>query len=394
MKTSPLKPLAVVALLASLLAAPTARAADPIKIGFITTLSGPGAALGQEIRDGFNLGIKHGGDKLGGLAVEMTVVDDQQNPETARQSAERFIKRDKVDLITGIVFSNVLLPVLPAVLASDTLYLSTNSGPSDYAGAKCNRNFFAVAWHNEDIPQAMGKYATDRKFTRVAMIAPNYPGGRENLAGFRRQYKGDVVEEIYTKLGQLDYAAELATLRAAKPDAVFFFLPGGMGVNFIKQFEASGLAKQVALLAPAYSGDEDTIAAVGDAITGLYNSTHWAADLPNAANQKFVADFQKNYGRTPTLYAAQGYDTAMLVDSAVRAVGGKVDDHDAMRKALRAADFKSVRGPFRFNTNQFPIHNLYMRVVQKNAQGKLTNKLVGTILTDHVDPFVGACAMK
>jgi branched-chain amino acid transport system substrate-binding protein len=378
----------------ALLAASAAQAADAIKIGFLTTLSGPGAVIGNEVRDGFNLGIKNSGDKLGGLPVQMEIVDDQQKPESALQSVDRFIKRDKVDLVTGVVFSNVLLPLLPGILASDTIYLSPNTGPSDYAGAKCNRNFFAVAWHNEDIPQAVGKYATDRKLARVALIAPNYPGGRESLAGFKRQYKGEIVEELYTKMGQLDYAPELATMRAAKPDAVFFFLPGGMGVNFIKQFGASGLSKQVTLLAPGFSGDEDTIGAIGEPIVGLYNASQWAADLPNPANQKFVADFRKAYGRTPTLYASQAYDTAMLIDSAVRAVGGKVEDKDALRKALRKADFASVRGPFRFNTNQFPIHNLYMRVVEKDAQGKLANKLVGTTMTDHADPFAAECAMK
>ncbi|MCU4120247.1 ABC transporter substrate-binding protein [Variovorax sp. N23] len=378
----------------ALLAASAAQAADAIKIGFLTTLSGPGAVIGNEVRDGFNLGIRNSGDKLGGLPVQMEIIDDQQKPESGLQAVDRFIKRDKVDLVTGVVFSNVLLPLLPGILASDTIYLSPNTGPSDYAGAKCNRNFFAVAWHNEDIPQAVGKYATDRKFARVALIAPNYPGGRESLAGFKRQYKGEIVEELYTKMGQLDYAPELATMRAAKPDAVFFFLPGGMGVNFIKQFGASGLSKQVALLAPGFSGDEDTIGAIGEPIVGLYNASQWASDLPNAANQKFVADFRKAYGRAPTLYASQAYDTAMLIDSAVRAVGGKVEDKDALRKALRKADFASVRGPFRFNTNQFPIHNLYMRVVEKDAQGKFANKLVGTIMTDHADPFVGECAMK
>ena len=378
----------------ALLAAAAAQAADAVKIGFLTTLSGPGAVIGNEVRDGFNLGIRNSGDKLGGLPVQMEIIDDQQKPESGLQAVDRFIKRDKVDLVTGVVFSNVLLPLLPGILASDTIYLSPNTGPSDYAGAKCNRNFFAVAWHNEDIPQAVGKYATDRKFTRVALIAPNYPGGRESLAGFKRQYKGEIVEELYTKMGQLDYAPELATMRAAKPDAVFFFLPGGMGVNFIKQFGASGLSKQVALLAPGFSGDEDTIGAIGEPIVGLYNASQWAADLPNPANQKFVADFRKAYGRTPTLYASQAYDTAMLIDSAVRAVGGKVEDKDALRKALRKADFASVRGPFKFNTNQFPIHNLYMRVVEKDSQGKFANKLVGTIMTDHADPFVGECAMK
>lgn len=388
---SSLAPLALSALLG---AGGTAHAADVVKVGFLTSLSGPGAALGQEIRDGFNLGLQHSGGKLGGLPVEINIVDDQQNPESARQTAERFIKRDKVDVITGVVFSNVLLPILPMILNSETVYLSTNTGPEDYAGAKCNRNFFVVSWQNEDIPQAVGKFAMDRKFSKVALIAPNYPGGRESLGGFKRQYKGQVVEEIYSKMGQLDYSAELATLRAAKPDAVFFFLPGSMGVNFIKQFDAAGLSKQMTLLAPGFSADEDTIKAVGSSLTGTYNGTQWAADLPNPANRKFVEDFQKTYGRMPSMYASQGYDTAVLLDAAVRGAGGKVKNRDALRKALRTADFKSVRGSFKFNTNQYPIQNLYMRVVEKDASGRVSNKLVSTVFSAHTDPFAASCNMN
>lgn len=369
-------------------------AADKLKIGFLTTLSGPGGALGAEVRDGFQLGIAHKGQKLGGLPVELSVVDDQQNPQTGRQSVERFLKRDKVDLITGVVFSNVLLPVLPEILKSDTPYLSTNTGPRDYAGEKCNPNFFAMAWQNEDIPAAMGKFATEKGYKRVAMIAPNYPGGRESLDGFKRLYKGEVVEEIYTKLGQLDYAAELATLRQAKADAVFFFLPGGMGVNFIKQFDGAGLNKQMALLAPGFSADEDTIKAVGESIVGVFNASQWAADLDNAPNKRFVADFVKTYGRTPTMYAAQAYDTALLIDSAVRKVGGKIEDAPALRAALKAADFASIRGSFRFNNNQFPIQNLYMREVVKDASGKVANRTVSTVLSAHADPFAAQCPMK
>ena len=390
------KPL--VALAAALLAAGTclvnAHAADAIKIGFLTTLSGPGGALGADVRDGFQLGIKHSGGKLGGLPVTLNVVDDQQNPQTGRQSVERFLKRDKVDLVTGVVFSNVLLPVLPEILKNDTLYLSVNTGPKDYAAEKCNPNFFAMAWQNEDVPAAMGKFANEKGYKRVALIAPNYPGGKESLDGFKHLYKGEIVEEIYTKLGQLDYAAELATMRQSKADAVFFFLPGGMGVNFIKQFDGAGLNKQMALLAPGFSGDDDTIRAVGDPIVGLYNSSQWAADLDNAANKRFVADFQSAYGRPPTMYASQAYDTALLIDSAVRKVGGKVEDRAALRAALKAADFASVRGSFKFNKNQYPIQNLYMREVVKTKDGKITNRLVGTVLTAHADAFAAQCPMK
>lgn len=373
---------------------PWAQAASSVKIGFVSTLSGPGAVIGQEAKDGFALGLKTTGNKLGGLPVDMEVVDDQMAPDVGRQAVDRLVKRDKVDIVTGIIFSNVLLPVVPAVLNSDTVFISLNSGPADYAGAKCHRNFFSTALQNEDMPQAMGKYSMDRKYQRVALIAPNYPGGREILAGFRRQYRGTVVEEVYTKLGQLDFAAELATLRAAKPDAIFFFLTGGMGVNFIKQFEASGMSNQVDLMTLGFSADEDTIKAVGTSLVGVNNASSWAADLQNPANEKFVAEFKKAYGREPTLYAAQAYDTVMLLDSAVKAAGGKVEDRDALRAALRTASFASVRGPFKLGRNQFPIQNVYLRTVQKGASGRISNKLVATLLTDHVDAFASSCPLK
>ncbi len=376
-----------------LLSGASAHAADKIKVGLLTTLSGPGAALGNEIRDGFNLALTHTGGKLGGLPAEVVVADDQQKADTGRQAVERLLKRDRVDVMTGIVFSNVLLPVMPAILQSGTIYLSSNTGPENYAGAGCQPNFFAVAWQNEDIPAAMGKYAADKGYKRVALIAPDYPGGRESLNGFKRLYKGGLSEEIYTQLGQLDYGVELTRLRASKPDAVFFFLPGGMGVNFIKQFNSAGLAKDMALLAPGFSGDEDTIAAVGAPIEGLRNTSQWATDLDNAANKRFVADFRKTYGRTPTLYASQGYDTAMLLDSAVRQTKGKVDA-DSLRPALRRADFKSVRGDFKFNRNQYPIQNYYLRTVERGADGTLANKLEGTVLTQYQDPFAATCQMQ
>jgi len=371
-----------------------ALAADEIRIGFLTTLSGPGAALGTDVRDGFKLALTHHGDKLGGLPVVFNLADDNQNPQTGRQNVERFLKRDKVDVVSGVVFSNVLLPVLPEILKNDTVYLSTNTGPRDYAAEKCDPNFFALAWQNEDIPAAMGKFATEKGYKRVAMIAPNYPGGRESLDGFKRLYKGEIVEELYTKLGQLDYASELATIRVSKPDAVFFFLPGGMGVNFIKQFDGAGLGKQMALLAPGFSADEDTIKAVGESIVGLYNASQWAADLENAPNKRFVADFVQTYGRIPTMYAAQAYDAALLLDSAVKKVGGKIEDKAAFRAALKAAEFQSIRGNFRFNNNQYPIQDLYMREVVKTTDGKVTNRTVGTVLTAHADHFAGECPMK
>ena len=379
-------------LLSAVVAAP-AYAADRIKVGFMSTLSGPGAALGVDMRDAFQLAVKLNGGRLGGLPAEVTVVDDQQNPDVGRQTVERFTKRDRVDVITGMVFSNVLLPVMPSILESDTVYLSTNTGPEDYAGEKCNKNFFAVAWQNEDIPGAMGEVMNQRNLKSVYLIAPNYPGGRETLNGFKRFYKGKIADEVYTRMGQLDYATEIATMRAAKPDAVFFFLPGGMGINFVKQYAAAGANRGAPLYTPGFSADEDTIKAVGEPMVGILNSSQWTLDIDNAANKKFVAEFEKEYQRKPTMYASQAYDVALLLDVAVKQVGGKIEDKDGFRKALREARFESTRGAFRFNKNQFPIQDYYLREVYKDSSGRITNKTVSKIFTQHQDVHVSKCRM-
>lgn len=371
-----------------------AYGADKVKVGFLSTLSGPGAGLGVDIQDGFKLALKSTGGKLGGLPAELVVVDDQQNPDVAKQAAERLLKRDKVDFMTGIVFSNVMLAVGPSVFEAKTYYVSANAGPSQYAGAQCNPFFFNVAWQNDNLHEAVGKDVADKGYKNVALVAPNYPAGKDALTGFKRYYHGKVADEIYTKLGQLDYAAEIAQVRAAKPDAVYIFLPGGMGINFIKQYSAAGLAKDLPLFGPGFSADEDVIKAVGEPMVGMYNASQWAHDLPVAENRKFVADFEREYGRLPSLYASQGYDAALLIDSAVRRVKGNLDDKEALRAALAAAEFKSVRGAFRFNRNQYPVQDYYLRVIEKDAGGRVTNRTIGKIFTNHADAYAGECAMK
>lgn len=378
---------------AALATACMAQAAEPVKIGFLSTLSGPGAGLGVDIRDGFNLGLQHSGGKLGGRAVELIVVDDQQSPDAAKQSVERLIKREKVDFMTGIVFSNIMLAVGQPIFQSQTFYVSANAGPSQYAGAQCNPYFFNVAWQNDNLHEAVGKTVQDKGYKKVALLAPNYPAGKDALAGFKRYFKGEVALETYTALTQLDYAAELSRMRASGADAAYIFLPGGLGINFIKQFVAAGLSKDMTLFGPGFSADEDVIRAVGDPMLGMFNSSHWAHDLDNAANKRFVADFQKAYGRLPSLYASQGYDAARLMDAAVRDVKGQLDNKEAVRKALKAARFESVRGAFRFNTNQYPVQDYYLRVITKNAQGRITNRTVGTVFKNHADAYVQDCKM-
>ena len=363
-----------------------------VKIGMVTTLTTKAGYLGEDIRDGFMLAIEQGGGKLGGVEVELLVDDDGRKPGKGREIAERFIKSDKVKIMTGIVFSNVAMAVVPKVVKDDVFYISPNAGPSALAGKGCHANYFNAAWQNDNLHEVMGKYVTDAGYQSAYILAPNYPAGKDALAGFKRFYKGKIAGEVYTKLGQSDYAAELANLRAAKPDAVFFFLPGGMGINFLKQYSQAGLNQSIPVFGPAFSFDARILKAVGDAAVGVHNGSQWNHDLDNAANQKFVSAFKAKYGRNPTLYASQGYDSANLIGSALKATGGKPENMDAFRDALKAADFDSVRGNFRFGNNQHPIQDIYVREVVKDANG-IHNRTVQKVFSSHADAYAGDCKL-
>ena len=388
-----MKKLFMVLVLFVLLLPSTTWATKPVKIGMVTTLSTKAGYLGEEVRDGFKLAIAQEEGKLGGVPVELLVEDDGRDPGKAKQIADRFMKRDDVKIMTGLIFSNVAIAVVPKVVRSDVLYISPNAGPSALAGKGCNKNYFNVAYQNDNLDEVVGKYVNEAGFKNVYLLAPNYPAGKDHLAGFKRYYKGAIAGEVYTKLGQSDYAPEIAALRDAKPDGVFFFLPGGMGINFIKQFSQAGLNKSIPVFGPAFSFDERLLGAVGAAALGVKNGSQWTHDLDVPANRQFVAAFREAYGRTPTLYASQGYEAARLIGSALKSVEGDVSKLDALRAALRKADFDSVRGDFAFAANQHPVQNLYIREVVEDGAGGYTNKTLKTVFTAHSNAYVDACKM-
>ncbi|WP_457580156.1 ABC transporter substrate-binding protein [Ensifer canadensis] len=358
--------------------------AEPVKIGVITTLSGGGAGLGIDMRDAFTLAIKQSGNK----DVELVIEDDAQKPELAVQIAEKMIQGDKVDLMTGIIWSNLAMAVVPNTVAQDVIYLSPNAGPSALAGANCNPNYFNVAYQNDNFHEAMGQYA-NKDYKNAFILAPNYPAGKDALTGFKRYYKGALAGEIYTQVGQTDYAAEIAQIRASGADSVYFFLPGGMGIAFMKQYAQSGVG--IPVTGPGFSFSQDVLPAIGDAALGVKNSATWSKDLDNEANKTFVEAFKAEYNRLPSIYAAQSWDTANLILAALSKAD--VKDKDAFRAALKAADFKSVRGEFAFNNNNHPIQNVYIREVVKEDDGVLTNKIIATAFEHHKDAYAEKCAM-
>tara|TARA_R110002110_G_scaffold106774_11_gene267542 strand:+ start:4368 stop:5486 length:1119 start_codon:yes stop_codon:yes gene_type:complete len=356
-----------------------------VKIGLITTLTGGGAALGTDTRDGFMLAIEQAGNE----AIEVVVEDDQRKPDIAVQLADKMIQSDKVDILTGIVWSNLALAVAPAANAQGKFYVSTNAAPAQLAGKGCNKDYFAVSYQNDNLHEAAGAHAAASEYKNVFILAPNYPAGHDSLTGFKRLYQGDLSGELYTKLGQTDYAAEIAQIRASGADSIFFFLPGGMGISFLKQYADSGI--DLPVIGPAFSFDQAILQAVGDAALGIHNTSLWNKDIDNAANKAFVDSFEEAYGRLPSLYAAQAFDTANLI----LAAAGQTDiaDRDAFRAALKAADFDSVRGKFRFGNNQHPIQDIYVREVIKEGD-IYTNKIISTVLTDHQDVYASECGLS
>ena len=372
------------ALAATLAALATAGQAGPVRVGMITTLSGGGAGLGIDVRDGFMLAVRQSGN----ADIEVIVEDDQRKPDVAVQLADRMIQSDKVDVLTGIIWSNLAMAVVPGAVAQGRFYLSPNAGPSALAGAGCDKNYFNVAWQNDNLHEAAGAYANSAGYANSFILAPNYPAGKDALTGYKRFYKGAVEGELYTELGQTDYGAEIARIRASGADSVFFFLPGGMGISFLKQYADSGVGLPV--IGPAFSFDQGILQAVGAAALGVVNTSQWSKDIDNPVNKAFVESFQAAYGRLPSLYASQGFDTANLLLSAMEKA--EVSDADAFRAALEAADFASVRGDFRFNTNHHPVQDIYAREVVREGD-VFTNRIIGVALKDHADAYASACRM-
>ena len=388
---------AIVAALALSLISPAPAIAQQkqLKIGFITTLSGPQGIIGKHMRDSVELALDHLGRKVGGLPTEVVFGDDQFKPDVGVQVAQQMLQRDQVDIMAGIIWSNVMMAAMPVVTGAGKIMVGTNAGASPLAGAQCNELYFSASWNNDQSPEAMGKHLQDTGVKELYVLAPNYQAGKDMVAGLKRYYKGNIVEELYTKMGQLDYQAEITALRARKPGAVFIFYPGGMGIQFIRQYVQAGLRDQIPLYS-VFMVDETTIPALKDAAIGQFEARFWTAEIDNPASKKYVADFRKKYGYTPSYYGAQSYDGIMLIDSAVKAVKGNVKDTKGMVAAMRKADFNSIRGPFKFNNNHHPIQDFYVLKAVKDPKSPegITMNIEKKVFDDHKDAYHQDCKMK
>lgn len=378
----------------TLLATP---AAADIKIGFVTTLTTPVAVIGKDMRDAVELAMEHIGGKMAGEDVEIVYADDEFNSQKGKQATERLVLRDDVDIVAGYIWSNVLLASAPVVLNAEKILISANAGPSPLAGTQCNANFFNIAWQNDQTPMALGELLNQQGVESLYLVAPNYAAGQNMVAGVERTFKGKVVGKDMTVWpSQRDWSAELSKVKAAKPDGVFTFYPGPAGPAFIKQYQQAGLEGEVPLYS-VYTLDSISLPlfqkAGMETVLGTKMTQFWAPDLDNAANKKFVGDFRKKYGRYPSFYAAQSYDSIMFIKSAVEAVSGDIGNTDGMRAALKKADFDSIRGDFKMGNNHFPIQNFYERTVVKDAEGNWTTAVGRAVLNDHQDPYASQCKM-
>jgi len=389
---TPVRLLAAAVAAAALSFALPAAAQQKIKIGFITTMTGPQGVIGGYMKDSVELALDHLGRKVGGLETEIIYGDDQTKPDVGVQVAEEMLKKHQVDFVAGIIWSNVMMAVVPVVTGANKIMVGTNAGASPLAGKACHPLYFSTSWNNDQTPEAMGKVMQDQGINDVYVLAPNYQAGKDMVTGFKRYYKGRIVEEIYTKLGQQDYQAEISQLRSKNPKAVFAFYPGGMGIQFLRQYDQAGLRGQLPLYS-VYTVDEISIPAVKEAALGNYETRFWSPDLKNAANQKYVADYRKKYGKMPVFYGAQSYDGIMLIDSAVRATKGNLKDNKALVAAMRKANFNSIRGPFQYNVNHHPIQNFYLLKAEKVASGDIEMHIQKTVFEKHKDSYYQDCKM-
>ena len=380
------------AMLAAGLAATPAAAQSPVKVGVLVTLSGPGAALGGQVRDGVLLALQQRGGKLGGHPAEVVVVDDELKPELAVSRAKRLIESDKVDFVVGPIFSNILGAIFKPVTEGGAILISPNAGSSVFAGKACSPDFFVTSYENNQVHSVLGEYAERRGYKRAFLLAPNYQAGKDAFAGFKSRFKGEIVAEDFVPLNQLDFQADLARIADLKPDVIFTFMPGGLGVALVKQFRQSGLAETIPFLS-AFTVDESTLPAEQDAALGLFGAMTWAPNMDNAANKTFVADYLAAYHAVPGSYAMQGYDAAQLIDSALAQVGGDLADRPKLRAALHAADFASPRGPFKFNRNGYPIQDFYLVKAAKRADGLYETEIAEKVFSAYADSAVDQCKL-
>ena len=379
---------------ATALAVSPAAAAEKVKIGFVSTFTTGAGIFGKGMKNGVELALDHLGRKMAGLDVQMIYEDDGFKPEIGKQKTEKLVKKDRVNFVAGYVWSHVLLASYKTVVNNDTFLISTNAGPSQIAGKLCNPNFFSTSWQNDQTPQAMGEVLNQKGIKRLYVMAPNYAAGKNMVAGVTSTYKGEIIGKDMTKFpAQLDFSAELAKIRAAKPDAVFVFYPGKHGVQFFKQYAQAGLTGEIPLYT-VFTVDSFTITLLKDLAVGSLLTQFWAPDLNVPANKRFVADYRKKYGQYPAFYAAQSYDAVMLINSAVEAVNGDLSNRDGMRAAMRKAKFDSVRGPYRYGNNQFPIENFYLLEGVKTAAGDYTTSVRSTVLQESQDSYAKDCPMS
>ncbi|MBC7953081.1 MAG: ABC transporter substrate-binding protein [Rhodospirillaceae bacterium] len=372
-----------------------AGASDPsIVVGVVATLTGPGALAGQDLVDGFNLALKQLGGRFSNQEVRVVLADDKGSPDIARQQVKRLMDRERLDMVLTGVSAPSLATIIKPLVDARLFVLNLDQSPPALSGAECSQFLFSLAAPVDGLHEAMGQYLAAEHIRRVVVVGPQTGVTNDAVAALKRTFPGEVVAVLSPHPGAATFAPELDHIKQLKPDAIYSLLTGGMGGGFVRAWGASPLKGEIPLFPLWPAVERQMLPAMADAAQDMISIGTWGNDLDSIPNRRLNADFEMEFGRPPSTWAAQGYDAAFLVDSALKATNGKTSNEDALRTALRRADFISARGSFKFNTNQFPVLNYYLRKVSRDAKGRPTHEMRGVVLKEWRDRQAHSCPMR
>ncbi|CAA7617917.1 ABC transporter substrate-binding protein [Magnetospirillum sp. SS-4] len=390
-----------VALLLVLLTVQTARAlpastaaGNPtIVVGVIATLSGPGAMAGQDSLDGFTTALRQMGGRFANQEVRVVPVDDRGSPDVAMQVTRRLLEREKVDFILTAVSQASMAAIVKPLNESRTFILNLDAYPDGLFGARCSASLFGLGTPPDAVSEAAGMHFANEKYRRLVVIGHDTRQTDMAVAALRRTWGGEDVTVLKARHGAATFAPEIRRIRELAPDAVYTLLSGGMGLALVRDYAAAGLKADIPLLGVWSNFERPHLTAMDDQGLDLLNVAPWSPDLDSPLNKRMISDFELEYGRPATSWVAQGYDSALLLEAAMKVTAGRTSDREAVRNALRRAEFASVRGGFRFETNHAPVINLYLRRVARDAKGRLTEETRGVLAREWRGRDAAHCPM-
>jgi len=354
-------------------------AAEPVKIGYLVSLSGVYAALGEDLRDGLDLYMEQIGRKAGGRDIEVIVENIGSSVVTLTQeTAYKLIEQDKVDIIAGVVDSRVAYSVASQVTQREIPFVISNAGADDLTQRRASPLIVRVSFSSSSGSHPLGVWAYEQGFRKAVAMGPANPAGLEQVGGICRTFTqkgGKIIQEIWPPLGTQDFKPFLGQIKG-EADVVMVFFSGGDALRFVEQYQEVGLKKKVALIAKGDLVSEHLLAQQGTAADGIVSVLHWCFLLDTPENAQFKSAYTKKFGRPPSQFAEQGYVTGMAIAEALKKTNGQVRGREFVN-TIRSLELKAPRGPIKFNEFGAPIQNYYIRKVQM-IDGQWQNGVVHT----------------